>query len=575
MDDSLFQAVVPSEFEGRLDLFLTRLLKEQSISREKIKKAIKNGKCLLSGKVCANPDEHLHSGEEIVFQIPQSETDLVPEEGNIEIIYKDEHLLVVNKPAGLTVHPAAGCTEGTLVHRLVAHFPELQKQGGLRPGIVHRLDKDTSGLLCIALTEKARLRLIALFASRQIHKEYLALILGVPESCLCRLDTNKKIVKIPEKNSPLFSDKQLKSRIAELTSYFEGWSKTSSAKLPHGSIDLPLGRHPSLKTRMAVRVDGKEALSDWQILYKERHDRYALVAVCIHTGRTHQIRVHMEALGHPLLGDKAYGSKYNIMKLAPRQMLHAWKLTLPHPITDEMLQFSCPPPEDFLQTAFALEKTMLRVVVTSVAGCGKSAVMDIFKEQGIPIWNADAAVIRLYEPGKAGWRALRDRFGDRFIDSDTAAVNRAALAAALLPPELQSADKKNDSEEIVNSAELNRLIHPLVLEDLDQFWTECAAQEHALAVAEVPLWFESGGEPETKKDFDKPLLLGIACPEEERKRRLLEIRGWSPELMTYMDSQQWAQDKKMSACDKVIVNDGSLEDLHEKVVAFLKSLGVD
>lgn len=306
----------------RLDRFLSE--NRDTLSREKIKKVICEGGCLVNEKICLDPSKRLKFGDKIIFTEPEETSILKPEDGDIDIVYKDEDIVIVNKPAGLTVHPAISQPEGTLVHRLLAHFPQIADQGGLRPGIVHRIDKDTSGLLCIALTEKARLQLIELFAERKVQKEYLALVWGILKSGEYSFDCiGKRIV-------------------------FRALSDRNH--LVHGRISLPIGRNPFYKIKMAVISGGKEAFSDWQVI-KQRQE-YALIAVRIHTGRTHQIRVHMEAIGHPLLGDTLYkGKSGEASDLAPRQMLHAWKMALPHPRTGEILRVCCPPPQDFLQIA--------------------------------------------------------------------------------------------------------------------------------------------------------------------------------------------------------------------------------
>ncbi len=404
----------------RLDRFLGEALREQDVSREKVKRAIRDGGCLVDGAVCTDVSAKVGAGQSIELRMEAEPTSVQPEEGELEILYQDAWLAVLNKPAGMTVHPAPSCPDGTLVHRLVARFPSLRAQEGFRPGIVHRLDKDTSGLICVALTEEARMRLSEAFAAREIRKEYLALVQGVPA--------------------------------------------------PAGTVDAPLGRHPTVKVKVAVVKNGKEARSEWRVLHKGQG--YSLLGVRIFTGRTHQIRVHMAHVGHPLWGDKLYGRGGQVLTPpvpgvllkhdpAPRQMLHAWHLSFIHPFTGEKMAFTCPPPEDFVQTALTLERHMRRVVVTGVAGSGKSLFMRMLAEEGVPTWSADAAVIRLYEPGREAWQALRLRYGDRFIPDDRSPVDRKALAAALLP----------SAESGVDVHELENLLHPLVLDDLERFWS--------------------------------------------------------------------------------------------------------
>ena len=504
----------------RLDRFLGEALREQDVSREKVKRAIRDGGCLVDRAVCTDVSAKVGAGQSIELRMEAEPTSVQPEEGELEILYQDAWLAVLNKPAGMTVHPAPSCPDGTLVHRLVARFPSLRAQEGFRPGIVHRLDKDTSGLICVALTEEARMRLSEAFAAREIRKEYLALVQGVPA--------------------------------------------------PAGTVDAPLGRHPTVKVKVAVVKNGKEARSEWRVLYKGQG--YSLLVVRIFTGRTHQIRVHMAHVGHPLWGDKLYGRGGQVLAPpvpgvllkhdpAPRQMLHAWHLSFIHPFTGEKMAFTCPPPEDFVQTALTLERHMRRVVVTGVAGSGKSLFMRMLAEEGVPTWSADAAVIRLYEPGQEAWQALRLRYGDRFVPDDHSPVDRKALAAALLP----------SAESGVDVHELEKLLHPLVLDDLERFWSEQEEAGQGYAVAEVPLWFESGWSRRLCGE-QRPYVVGISCEQGERCRRLLEVRGWSDTLMARMDGLQWTQERKMAGCDQVIANSGTEAELRDKARAFVREM---
>ena len=504
----------------RLDRFLGAALREQDVSREKVKRAIRDGGCLVDGAVCTDVSAKVGAGQSIELRMEAEPTSVQPEEGELEILYQDAWLAVLNKPAGMTVHPAPSCPDGTLVHRLVARFPSLRAQEGFRPGIVHRLDKDTSGLICVALTEEARMRLSEAFAAREIRKEYLALVQGVPA--------------------------------------------------PAGTVDAPLGRHPTVKVKVAVAKNGKEARSEWRVLHKGQG--YSLLGVRIFTGRTHQIRVHMAHVGHPLWGDKLYGRGGQVLTPpvpgvllkhdpAPRQMLHAWHLSFIHPCTGEKMAFTCPPPEDFVQTALTLERHMRRVVVTGVAGSGKSLFMRMRAEEGVPTWSADAAVIRLYEPGREAWQALRLRYGDRFIPADRSPVDRKALAAALLP----------SAESGVDVHELENLLHPLVLDDLERFWSGQEEAGRGYAVAEVPLWFESGWSRKLCGER-RPYVVGISCEQGERCRRLLDVRGWSDTLMARMDGLQWTQERKLAGCDKVIANSGTEGALRDKARAFVREM---
>ena len=286
--------------------------------------------------------------------------------------------------------------------------------------------------------------------------------------------------------------------------------------------------HPTVKVKVAVVKNGKEARSAWRILRKGQG--YSLLAVRIFTGRTHQIRVHMAHVGHPLWGDKLYGRGGQALTPpvpgvllkhdpAPRQMLHAWHLAFVHPFTGQKMAFTCPPPEDFVQTALTLERHMRRVVVTGAAGSGKSLFMRMLAEEGVPVWSADAAVIRLYEPGQEAWQALRLRYGDRFIPDGRSPVDRKALAAALLP----------SAEPGVDVHELENLLHPPVLDDLERFWGEQEEAGLGYAVAEVPLWFESGWNRRLCGGR-KPYVVGISCEQAERCRRLLDVYGSAREV---------------------------------------------
>lgn len=530
-----FVLVVPPDTGRiRLDRFLGDALRDEDVSREKIKRAIREGECRVEGQTCMDVACRLSPGQHVELLLRTPATSVSPEEGELSILYQDSYLAIVNKPAGLTVHPAPSCPEGTLVHRLVAHFPSLREQEGFRPGIVHRLDKDTSGLICVALTEEARLRLSEAFAAREVHKEYLALVQGTPPQT--------------------------------------------------GIVDAPLGRHPQVKIKVAVVRNGKPAKSEWRVLY--RGMGYALLAVRIYTGRTHQIRVHMAHVGHPLWGDAVYGRGGQTLvppppgvilthDPAPRQMLHAWKLSFAHPFTGEAMSFCCPPPDDFLDTAKVLNRRMRRVVVTGSAGSGKSLFVHTLGDLGVPIWSADEAVIRLYEPGQEAWQALRQRYGDRFIASDHTPVDRKKLAAALLP----GAD---GSYPEMDAQELNALLHPLVWDDLERFWNMQEKAGQAFAVAEVPLWFETGwnhGGPlsgDSRKEKTpagpEPFLVGVCCDEEERRHRLLAIRGWTERMMQAMDALQWSQERKMAGCHLVIDNKDTAEALQERAKAFLQEM---
>jgi 23S rRNA pseudouridine1911/1915/1917 synthase len=278
----------------RLDQFLARELPK--FSRSRIQHLIRKQFVTVNGSP-ARPRDLVRAGDRIVLNEPAPEKiDIAPEAIPLEVIYDDADLIVINKPAGLVVHPGAGQRDHTLVNALLHRFPKLSGIGGeQRPGIVHRLDKDTSGCLVVAKNDEAHRSLSAQFAARGVEKIYLALVAG----------------------------KMRKSS---------------------GTIDEQIGRHPVDRQRMSVRARrGREAKTEYRVLSSS--SEMTLVQCKLHSGRTHQIRVHLQHLGHPVLGDKVYGGRF--AKIFPRQMLHAWKLGFEHPRTAEWKSFEAAPPQDF------------------------------------------------------------------------------------------------------------------------------------------------------------------------------------------------------------------------------------
>jgi 23S rRNA pseudouridine1911/1915/1917 synthase len=288
----------------RLDVFLRE--KFPAVSRGTMQRLIEQGHILVNGKK-VKPTHAPRAGEEIEITFPEARpAEAQPEEMPLDILFEDQSLLVLNKPAGLVVHPAAGHEEHTLVNALLHHCRgSLSGIGGVaRPGIVHRLDKDTSGCLVVAKNDETHLALSEQFSSRVVQKIYHAIVCGVP------------------------------AREA-------------------GEIHAAIARHPTHRKRMAVQDDGagRAAHTSWRVL--ERLNHAALVEAQIHTGRTHQIRVHFQHLGHPVAGDETYGARPNqrLKELtnfaAPRALLHAKELSFIHPRTKKSVHFSAPLPADF------------------------------------------------------------------------------------------------------------------------------------------------------------------------------------------------------------------------------------
>ena len=502
--------LVPDAARGkRLDRFLSN--KIPSVSRERVKNAIRDGDCLLDGRVCAVASTRLAPGQRIELRLTPRFGKLTPEEGEPGLIWHDEHLAVLDKAAGLTVHPCPSCPETTLVHRLLARFPQLARMEGLRPGIVHRLDKDTSGLMVVALHEEARLKLAEAFARREVEKDYLALAHGVPD--------------------------------------------------PHkGDIHTPIGRHPLQKIKMAPVPEnkgGKPAHSRYTVLHADPAERFSLLAVRIFTGRTHQVRVHMASLGHPLWGDSLYGTATGHDPV-PRQMLHAHKLAFTHPVTGSSMRFTSPPPQDFLHAATMLARRMRPLVIVGIPGSGKSSLLRLLERAGLPCFSADAAVCRLYETGRDGWLCLHRRYAGDFTPDGMASVDRRTLFAAMRQDHRIRLDVQD-------------MIHPLVRHELHLFWRLAEAAGEECAAAEIPLYLEGGRHAEDKA-FAVPLLIGVSCTDEARRARLAAGRGWSEDTQAMFDAWQWSQERKMRACDLVIDNSGPPEHLERQAEDLLTQL---
>lgn len=513
----IWERTVPgTERNTRLDKFWGTALEDEGVSRGKIKEWIKAGNATVNGKVCTKPNLKLMGDEVLTLQGEAEETTLIPEDKPLEIIFNDGRIAVINKPAGLTTHPAPSCPTDTLVHRLIHHFPEIKEMDQWRPGIVHRLDKFTSGLIAVALNEHDRLAMSEAFAEREVNKTYLAIVHGVPER-------------------------------------------------QFGDIDEPMGRHPVHKTKMAVILKGgREARSSYEVLWSDPAGIASLVRVKIHTGRTHQIRVHMAHIGHPLLGDQVYGSREHadlirsnqrLADLCERQMLHAYSLAFRHPESGEELSFQLTPPEDFISLLTELNKTTQRVGLIGMPCCGKSAVLSMLRKQRIPTFSADESVARSYEKDGAGWELIRQRFGNRFIDPDTGNIDKTALFSAMR-------DDETLRREIMN------IIHPIVQHEAEEFFRE--NNSRPVAVAEVPLLLEGGWHTSGIVDA----VIGVHCPAEKRTGELREKRNLPPEVLAVFDSWQWDEQAKLDCCTAVIQNDEGLEKLEKETLRVLDELAI-
>ena len=306
------QALVPDSAAGRrFDAVVAELFPE--FSRSRLSEWIKTGAVLLDG-VPVRPREPVHGGEQVSLNaVLEVETHAVAEDIPLSILYEDEHVYVIDKPAGLVVHPGAGNPSGTLVNALLFRDPEIAKVP--RAGVVHRLDKDTSGVMVVARTVQAQTALVEQLSAREVHRQYLAVVVG--------------------------------------------------ALVAGGTVDAPIDRHPRDRLRMGVREDGKEAITHYRL--RERFRAHTALECRLETGRTHQIRVHMAHLKHAIVGDPLYGGSLKLPKGASdelvvqlrgfkRQALHAETLEFVHPITGETISNTAPVPADLQALLLALRE---------------------------------------------------------------------------------------------------------------------------------------------------------------------------------------------------------------------------
>lgn len=271
------------------------------LSRSRVAALMAEGALTIDGRPESKPSARVAPGQTLALQVPEAHpTEVCAQNIPLDILYQDSDVVIVNKPCGMVVHPAAGNEDGTLVNALLYHIRDLSGVGGeLRPGIVHRLDKDTSGLILIAKNDRAHTALSEQFKERTMEKHYRAVAFG-------------------------------------------------SFREDSGLIDAPIARHPADRKRMCVMPGGRESKTEWRVL--ECLNGATYLDVHLLTGRTHQIRVHMQHIGHPLLGDPIYAPKLRTAVRIPRLMLHAYSLAFTHPATGERMSFCAPLPAEFEET---------------------------------------------------------------------------------------------------------------------------------------------------------------------------------------------------------------------------------
>ncbi|MBG56499.1 MAG: RNA pseudouridine synthase [Deltaproteobacteria bacterium] len=327
MTDYIRFNVKESEAGMRLDQFLASM--EKIVSRSEAQRILRAGNVLINGVSVSTPSRKVYSGQSIFLTVPDNaNSEINPEKGEIDVLYEDSALVVVNKPSDMVVHPSVGHSSGTLVNYLMYHCNDLSGIGGVfRPGIVHRLDKDTSGILVVAKNDIAHLNLSSQFKRRTVKRQYQALVWGVPEK-------------------------------------------------DQGVVEASISRHPSRRKEMTVvkkeldldgeNTKGKHAVTHWKVL--KRFKNATLIVCRLETGRTHQIRVHLNSIGHPLIGDKQYGKSplkdfsglslklFQSMKSFRRQALHAELLGFKHPVTDEWCEFRTNLPKDFRNLLTEMQK---------------------------------------------------------------------------------------------------------------------------------------------------------------------------------------------------------------------------
>ena len=299
------RVVEAKDIGERLDVFLSR---EADITRSRAGTLIKDGTVLVNGSAQTKAGYALREGDAVAFDMPApAPAHIEAQDIPLRIVYQDDDLAVIYKPSGMVVHPAAGNPDGTLVNALLKHLDGLSGIGGeIRPGIVHRIDKDTSGLLLVAKNDKSHVGLAEQIAVHSIERAYQAIVIG-------------------------------------------------SMRADEGEVNAPIARHPTDRKKMAIVPGGREARTHWRVI--EPLKGATLMECELYTGRTHQIRVHMASIGHPVLGDPVYGPKKSPYPVTGGQLLHAFRLGFIHPITGEKMHFEAEPEERFTDWARKLKIT--------------------------------------------------------------------------------------------------------------------------------------------------------------------------------------------------------------------------
>jgi len=306
--------VTAADDGARVDRVVTRWL--AGVSRARVQQCIRTGSLLVNGRP-TKASQLLRTGDQIRLELPEAEPpDVQPEEIPLQILYQDDQLVIIDKPAGLVVHPGAGIRQGTLANALVHHFGRLPGTEELRPGIVHRLDRDTSGVMLVTLTAESKSRLAEMFRRRELHKEYQTLVYGAMNE-------------------------------------------------PRGMIEKPVGRHPVHRLKMTTRAPrSRPCKTEWSVI--RQFPAFSHLRVILHTGRTHQIRVHLASLGRPVVGDVLYGGRRHVqvndrrirqaIEGLGRFFLHACRLRFVHPFRGEVVDVSAPLPPPLTEFLELLEQ---------------------------------------------------------------------------------------------------------------------------------------------------------------------------------------------------------------------------